>query len=59
MKQSENNPIHWIADEGKVFIRKADSFVMGKDIYLHKYIDGTDSTIDNYEEIEMIWAEED
>ena len=59
MKQNENNPIHWVADDGKAFIRKADGAVMGKEVYLHEYVDGTEDVIDNYEEIEMIWEEED
>lgn len=45
MKQSKNNPIHWIADEGKTFIRKADGVDMGEDIWL-----GIDDSIDNYVE---------
>lgn len=45
MKQNENNPIHWIADEGKTFIRKADGFDMGEEMWLGIY-----DHIDNYEE---------
>lgn len=58
MKQDTIETIHWIAEEGKVIVRKNDGFVMGKDIYLHAYIDGTEDVIDNYEEVEMEWKEE-
>lgn len=46
MRQNETNPIHWIADEGKTFIRKADGFDMGEELWL-----GIDDNIDNYEEV--------
>lgn len=36
---------HYIAAEGKTFIRKADGFDMGEDIWL-----GEDDSIENYEE---------
>ena len=48
MKQNETNAIHWIADEGKTFIRKADGFDMGEEIWL-----GLTDNIDNYEEQEV------
>lgn len=48
MRQNENNPIHWIADEGKTFIRKADGFDMGEELWL-----GIDDNIENYEEREV------
>lgn len=47
MKQNETNAIHWIADEGKTFIRKADGFDMGEEIWL-----GLTDSIENYKEIE-------
>lgn len=53
MKQDTIETNHWIAEEGKVIARKSDGFVMGKDIYLHKYVDGTEDVIDNYEEREV------
>lgn len=49
MKQSENNSIHWIADEGMEFARVSDGLRLGTDLYL-----GTDDTIDNYKEIEIV-----
>ena len=45
MIQDKNNTIHWIADEGKTFIRKADGFDMGEEMWLGIY-----DHIDNYEE---------
>lgn len=39
---------HYIAEEGKTFIRKADGFVMGEDIWL-----GENDSIENYEEREV------
>ena len=39
---------HYIAEEGKTFIRKADGFDMGEDIWLGEF-----DTIDNYEEREV------
>ncbi len=51
MKQDSKNPKHYIADEGMVLRRKVDGFIMGRDIYLCQFIDGTKDTIDNYEEI--------
>ena len=45
-------PNHYTADEGKTFRRKIDNFIMGNDMYLYNFIDGTKDTIDNYEEID-------
>ena len=42
---------HYIAKEGYTFQRKVDSFIMGNELYLGLYIDGTQDTIDNYEEV--------
>ena len=39
---------HYIADEGKTFIRKADGFDMGEEIWL-----GVNDNIENYEEREV------
>lgn len=36
---------HYLAEEGKTFIRKADGVDMGEEIYL-----GENDTIENYEE---------
>ena len=41
---------HYKAKEGYTFRRKVDGFVMGNELYLGLYIDGTQDTIDNYEE---------
>ena len=48
MIQDKNYNKHWIADEGKTFIRVADGFDMGEEIWL-----GVNDTIDNYEEKEV------
>lgn len=45
-------PNHYTADEGKTFRRKIDNFIMGNDMYLYRFIDGTEDIIDNYEEID-------
>ena len=45
MIQDKNNPIQWIADEGRTFIRKSDNFDMGEEIWL-----GVSDLIENYEE---------
>ena len=42
---------HYRAKEGYTFRRKVDGFVMGNELYLGLYIDGTQDTIDNYEEV--------
>ena len=42
---------HYKAKEGYTFQRKVDSFIMGNELYLGLYIDGTQDTIDNYEEV--------
>lgn len=39
------------ATEGKTFKRKVDGFIMGTEMYLGKFIDGTIDTLDNYEEV--------
>ena len=45
---NDNN--HYIADEGKTFVRLIDGKIMGKELYLGLYIDGSEDTIDNYKE---------
>lgn len=47
-----NTDNHYTADKGKTFRRKEDGFVMGNDMYLYNYIDGTPDKIENYEEID-------
>ena len=42
---------HYKAKEGYTYKRKVDSFIMGNELYLGLYIDGTQDTIDNYEEV--------
>ena len=42
---------HDRAKEGYTFQRKVDSFIMGNELYLGLYIDGTQDTIDNYKEV--------
>lgn len=45
-------PNHYTADEGKTFLRKVDNFIMGSDMYLYNFIDGTPDVIENYTEID-------
>lgn len=45
---NDNN--HYIADEGKTFVRIIDSKIMGNDLYLGLFVDGNEDTIDNYKE---------
>ena len=42
---------HYVAKEGYTYKRKVDGFIMGNELYLGLYIDGTQDTIDNYEEV--------
>ena len=42
---------HYKAKEGYTYKRKVDDFIMGNDLYLGLFIDGTDDVIDNYEEV--------
>lgn len=41
----------YTASEGKTFRRKVDGHIMGSRLILGKFIDGTEDTIDNYEEV--------
>ena len=45
---NDNN--HYIADEGKTFVRIIDSKIMGNELYLGLFIDGSEDIIDNYKE---------
>lgn len=45
------HPNHYIADEGKTFKRIEDNFIMGNNMFLYNYIDGTPDNIENYEEV--------
>ena len=42
---------YYKAKEGYTYKRKIDGFIMGNDLYLGKFIDGTDDVINNYEEV--------
>ena len=42
---------HYKAKEEYTFKRKVDGFIMGNELYLGLFIDGTQDTIDNYEEV--------
>ena len=43
---------YYKAQEGMTYRRKVDGFIMGNELYLGKFIDGTDDVIENYEEVE-------
>ena len=45
---NDNN--HYIADEGKTFVRLIDNKIMGNERYLGLFVDGSEDTIDNYKE---------
>lgn len=45
---------HYKAQEGMTYIRKVDGYIMGNELYLGKFIDGTDDVVENYEEVEDI-----
>ena len=45
---NDNN--HYIADKGKTFVRIIDNKIMGNDLYLGLFVDGSEDTIDNYKE---------
>ena len=42
---------HYKAQEGYTFKRKIDNFIMGNELYLGLFIDGTQDVIENYEEV--------
>ena len=42
---------HYKAKEGYTYKRKVDNFIMGNELYLGLFIDGTEDVIDNYEEV--------
>lgn len=44
----KENTNYYLAEEGKTFIREADGFNMGQEIWL-----GENDSIDNYEECEI------
>lgn len=43
---------HYKASEGKTYLRKVDNFIMGNELYLGLFIDGTEDVIENYEEVD-------
>lgn len=61
MTQDPKNLIHYIADEGKVFIRKADQFNFGNEIYLGRafFIGGEklkvpkEEVIEDFDEVDV------
>ena len=54
MIQDNLNSKHFTADEQHSFVRKADNFDMGNDMYLGDYyIDGTEDVIENYQETKI------
>ena len=42
----------YTASEGKTFRRKVDGLLMGNQMYLGLFIDGTEDAIENYEEVD-------
>lgn len=42
---------HYKAKEGYTYKRKVDDYIMGNELYLGLFIDGTQDIIDNYEEV--------
>lgn len=42
---------YYKAKEGYTYERKIDEFIMGNELYLGKFIDGTDDVIENYKEV--------
>ena len=42
---------HYKAKEGYTYKRKIDGFIMGNELYLGLFIDGTQDVIENYEEV--------
>ncbi|WP_291625589.1 hypothetical protein [Clostridium sp.] len=45
----ENN--YYKAQKGYIYRRKVDNYIMGNELYLGEFIDGTEDIIDNYEEV--------
>ena len=45
---NDNN--HYIADEGKTFVRLIDNKIMGNELYLGLFVDGSEDNIVNYKE---------
>lgn len=45
------NKKYYKAQEGMTYQRKIDGYIMGNELYLGKFIDGTDDVIENYQEV--------
>lgn len=45
----ENN--YYKAQKGYTYRRKVDNYIMGNELYLGEFVDGTEDTIENYEEV--------
>ena len=43
---------YYKASEGKTFKRIVDDLIMGNELYLNKFVDGTEDSIENYIEVE-------
>lgn len=41
---------YYKAKEGYTFKRKVDNFIMGNELYLGLFVDGSEDTINNYKE---------
>lgn len=42
---------YYKAKDSYTYKRKIDGYIMGNELYLGLFIDGTDDVIDNYEEV--------
>ena len=42
---------YYKAKEGYTYKRKIDGYIMGNELYLGLFVDGTQDVIDNYEEV--------
>lgn len=45
------NDNHYKAKNGYTYRRKVDNYIMGNELYLGLFIDETEDTIENYEEV--------
>ena len=45
---------HFVAKEGKTFLRLKDGYRMGDEMYLGLFIDGTEDVIENYIEVDKL-----
>lgn len=42
---------YYKAKKGYTYRRKVDNYIMGNELYLGEFVDGTEDTIENYEEV--------